>query len=615
MSERIVVMLFARTSLIATVGTRTVTTSGCERRKHERGSVALVRAGKDDDFGASGESEWMEKARASANKRAAEFRKDRGAQPGAQQTSRRYTRAGREQDRARTARVRGYEMDEDGNWVAPEPSVDELLRGTAWQMDPTQDSTQFSMTREEWKAVKAEARTATYPHDAVAIFERAGLRRISPEMAASMLKVIAQKAQHSRCDREELAGIRRDPRVAHMIGTCVAAARSKSDLLPAEEVAKCCWALGVIAGERANSAELEVLSNRAAELMDKLSADEIADISWSLAISRHASDRFFHELDVHAAMHGLKGFQAYQITTVAWAFAHLGHAHAGFLDGIDVWVTKAPARNKDMSREEAAQAQVHRFNATILASLAWSFSVMEDSLDSLFFRTLWSEIISRGEHDAQVVHEREVAHNAADPEHAHHNANVFGPWKGRQLNQLHQACLTTVKAGFEPLPADLGAAADEAWNSQHRPPVVSWFQRDVGAILSYMGEKYEEEAIVGGYRCDILLANAKPNGVVIEVDGPSHFTRNDRSRALGQTRLKQRQLEAQGLAVFSIPIFGWDYLEDAQQKSDYLRAGLDAIERGERPPSVDVDVDFDGEGAGGESWDRRPMGTMGDFKN
>ena len=49
-----------------------------------------------------------------------------------------------------------------------------------------------------------------------------------------------------------------------MIGTCVAAARMKSDTLAAEEVAKCCWALGVIAGERANSAELEVLANRAA---------------------------------------------------------------------------------------------------------------------------------------------------------------------------------------------------------------------------------------------------------------------------------------------------------------------------------------------------------------
>ena len=143
-------------------------------------------------------------------------------------------------------------MDDEGNYVKPEPSVEELLRGTAWEMDPRRDATQFSMTKQEWKAVKAEARTAVYPHDAVAIFENAGLRRISPEMAASMLKLIAQKAQHSRCDREELAGLRRDPRVAHMIGTCVAAARMKSDTLAAEEVAKCCWALGVIAGERAN---------------------------------------------------------------------------------------------------------------------------------------------------------------------------------------------------------------------------------------------------------------------------------------------------------------------------------------------------------------------------
>ena len=266
-------------------------------------------------------------------------------------------------------------MDDEGNYVKPEPSVEELLRGTAWEMDPRRDATQFSMTKQEWKAVKAEARTAVYPHDAVAIFENAGLRRISPEMAASMLKLIAQKAQHSRCDREELAGLRRDPRVAHMIGTCVAAARMKSDTLAAEEVAKCCWALGVIAGERANSAELEVLANRAAELMAKLSSDEIADISWALAISRHSSENFFRELDIHAAMHGLKGFQAYQITTVAWAFAHLGHKHAGFLDGVDVWVTRAPARNKDMSKEDAAAAQVHRFNATILASLAWSFTI------------------------------------------------------------------------------------------------------------------------------------------------------------------------------------------------------------------------------------------------
>jgi len=77
--------------------------------------------------------------------------------------------------------------------------------------------------------------------------------------------------------------------------------------------------------------------------------------------------------------------------------------------------------------------------------------------------------------------------------------------------------------------------------------------------------------------------------------------------------LKQRQLEGEGFAVFPIPIFEWDYLEDAQQKRDYLRAGLDAIERGERPQRLERDVDLEGEGAGGDAWNRRPMSTMGDF--
>ena len=163
-------------------------------RKVRRALTVRRAGGGDDDFGANGESDWMEKARATANKRAAEFRKDRGAQPGAKQTARRYTRAGRDADRARTAAVRGYEMDDEGNYVKPEPSVEELLRGTAWEMDPRRDATQFSMTKQEWKAVKAEARTAVYPHDAVAIFENAGLRRISPDCLPRTIRNIKKTA-------------------------------------------------------------------------------------------------------------------------------------------------------------------------------------------------------------------------------------------------------------------------------------------------------------------------------------------------------------------------------------------------------------------------------------
>ena len=96
--------------------------------------------GGDDDFGANGESDWMEKARATANKRAAEFRKDRGAGQG---PSRRGVPLVGDADRARTAAVRGYEMDDEGNYVKPEPSVEELLRHGVGDGSRDEAPTQF----------------------------------------------------------------------------------------------------------------------------------------------------------------------------------------------------------------------------------------------------------------------------------------------------------------------------------------------------------------------------------------------------------------------------------------------------------------------------------------
>ena len=87
-------------------------------------------------------------------------------------------------------------------------------------------ATQWTMTAEEFAAVKRDVKAnARDPIAALRAFEDAGLRRISPDIAAEMLRVIADKAKSARVDREELAGVRRDARFAHLLGTCVAAAR------------------------------------------------------------------------------------------------------------------------------------------------------------------------------------------------------------------------------------------------------------------------------------------------------------------------------------------------------------------------------------------------------
>ena len=89
---------------------------------------------------------------------------------------------------------------------------------------------------------------------------------------------------------------------------------------------------------------------------------------------------------------------------------------------------------------------------------------------------------------------------------------------------------------------------------------------------------------------DILLESI---GVVLEVDGPSHFARNVKGHALGQTNLKRNLLKAAGYKVFPIAVTDWDLLFNVEDKSDYVRAGLDAlVDNGEDIPEIVPSEDF-----------------------
>ena len=58
--------------------------------------------------------------------------------------------------------------------------------------------------------------------------------------------------------------------MAHLLGTCVAAARRGSDAMSAASVSSAAWSLAIISGERANSAEMEVLAERGAAVVDDM---------------------------------------------------------------------------------------------------------------------------------------------------------------------------------------------------------------------------------------------------------------------------------------------------------------------------------------------------------
>ena len=190
----------------------------------------------------------MQRARKLANQRAAQFRKERGAPPVAPAPWRRRRKADKGDGEDADARSRRAYDDLPGRRVA---EGEEEMTATAgdglWRVDMAVLSeedwaTQWTMTLEEWRVVKKDvAANAPGPMEALRGFEDAGLRRVSPDIAAGMLRVVADKAKAARVDREELAGLRRDSRVAHLIGTCVAAARRRAGALAPASASSAAW--------------------------------------------------------------------------------------------------------------------------------------------------------------------------------------------------------------------------------------------------------------------------------------------------------------------------------------------------------------------------------------
>ena len=532
-----------------------------------------------DRGGGGDESDWMQKARKLANKRASQFRRERGAQPVAPAQWRRKRKGEKGDEYGYVEAARGYD---DIRKVADDKDELTATAGDGlWRVDfgdlAEEDwGSQWTMTQDEWKSVERLAKETSEPLQALQVFEDAGLRRVNPDISAGMLKIIADKAKSARVDREELSGIRRDSRVAHLLGMCVAAARRGSDALSPVSVSNAAWAVGIISTERANSAEMEVLAARAAQVTEDISKRGIADLAWALASCRHASEELFQQIGIRAAVTGLKGFKAFDISTLVYAFAHLGHGADGFLEGLDQWF--AGGAEEDIGKEAAdanAAKMAASFTAHPLVNTAWSLAVIGgDALRSRAFAALWGEICARGEAAA--------AEGATVDPSLDGDRIQFGSWRGKNLNQINQAIVAVQSEGgaealgLRPAPDSLAAAAESAWMAQRRPPVVSWYQRDVASILSYMGEKHEEEAVCGGYRVDLLVPNPvgvpqQSGGIAIEVDGPSHFARNNPELALGQTRLKHRQLRHLGMSVVSVSVAEWEYLESAEEKVEYLR--------------------------------------------
>ena len=103
-------------------------------------------------------------------------------------------------------------------------------------------------------------------------------------------------------------------------------------------------------------------------------------------------------------------------------------------------------------------------------------------------------------------------------------------------------------------------------------------QRDVlRAIQSLPGWSEAREEVLtddGLFSMDIAMVRPDGTKVAIEVDGPTHFMRNNLTRMNGATLLRNRMLESRGWRVVSVSVKQWSKMSPAVRKK-YL---LDLLE-------------------------------------
>lgn len=239
-----------------------------------------------------------------------------------------------------------------------------------------------------------------------------------------------------------------------------------------------------------------MLADRAAAVVELMSPRAVVDLAWACATCRHAAPRLFQQMGIRAAVTELKGFKAFDVSTLVWSFAHLGHRADGVVDGFDQWLSAGADEGEGEGEGGAGKvSKVSKFTPQALVTTAWSLAVVGgDALRSRAFAALWGEMCARGRDAAAADASSDASSSSAAASKADVPGEqiVFGGWRGKHLNQINQAAVSVEAAGgaealgLAPLPAELAAAAEGAWLAQRRPPVVSWYQRDVASILSYM---------------------------------------------------------------------------------------------------------------------------------
>eukprot|EP00249_Psilotum_nudum_P016056 c25637_g1_i1 orf=28-2301(+) len=207
------------------------------------------------------------------------------------------------------------------------------------------------------------------------------------------------------------------------------------------------------------------------------------------------------------------------------------------------------------SNVEEVRATSNPFmNATLgqLANIAWSYAVFNE-LSRPSFVHVWQTLMS-------------IRPSVDDATRSDHSGAFV-----RYMSQVYQTNLS-LQLEYPHLGLTLGGSlaklVADTWDRQKSDGITSSInQKEVERLLITTGHNWVAESTVAEYSLDVALVERR---LGIEIDGPTHFTRNT-GDALGHTTLKRRLLAKAGWTILSIAYQEWEELDGEAEQVKFLK--------------------------------------------